>query len=153
MAKWKTRGPILGLAAVCLLATAYAAAMPAQGTEQALPATVGDLATATRVEVSENSTVVLSGTLGAEETDGDEIKREAPLTATSGNAKGEAEIEIDTNDRTQQELEVEVEGLTARTTYQVLVDGQVAGTITTDVRGKGSLELTRSSNSPPNANQ
>jgi hypothetical protein len=143
MAKWKKRGPILGLVIVCLAAAAYATAMPPQEVQQPLPNTIADLATVTRVEVAENSTVILSGQLGPEETDGDEIKREARLTGSVARAEGEAEVELDAADRTKQELEVEVEGLTARTTYQVLVDGQVAGTITTDVRGEGSLELSR----------
>lgn len=146
MAKWQKRGPILGLAALCVAAAAYATAMPSQEIQQPLPDTVADLATVTRVEVAANSTVILSGTFGPEENDGDEIKREAPLTASSGNGKGEAEVELNAEDRTRQELEVDVEALTARTTYQVLVDGNVVGTITTDVRGKGSLELSRNTN-------
>jgi hypothetical protein len=107
---------------------------------------VADLATVSRVEVVENNTVILTGQFGAEIDDGDEIKREAPLTAPSGAAKGEAEVEMDTADRSKQELEVEVEGLTARATYHVTVDGQQAGTFTTDARGKGSLELSRGTN-------
>ena len=144
MAKWKKRGPILGLMALCLGAAAFATAMPADEMQQPLPSAIADLSSAARVEVSENSTVVLSGQFGAEETDGDEIKREAVLTGTTG--KGEAEVELDTADRTKQELEVEVEGLKATTTYQVLVDGQVAGTLTTDARGEGNLELSRNTN-------
>jgi hypothetical protein len=146
MATWKKRGPVLGLVGVCLMAAAYATAMPSQEVQQPLPATVADLATVSRVEVAENSTVVLTGNFGGEESDGDEIKREAPLTAANGNGTGEAEVELDSADRTRQELEVDIEGLTARTTYQVLIDGQVVGTITTDVRGKGSLELSRNTN-------
>jgi hypothetical protein len=146
MATWKKRGPILGLALVCLMVAAYATGMPSPETQQPLPSTVPDLASATRVEVSDNGTVVLSGQLGPESDDGDEMKRLAQLTPASGNAKGEAEVELDTADRAKQELEVEVEGLTARTTYQVTVDGQMAGTITTDVRGKGNLELSRNTN-------
>ena len=146
MAKWKKRWPVLGLAVVCLTAAVYAAAMPAYETQQPLPAGVPDLTGVARVDVTENGNVVLAGQFGAEVADDDEIKRGAPLTATSGTAKGEAEIELDTNDRTKQEFEVDVEGLTARTTYQVLIDGQVAGTITTDARGRGSLELSRNSN-------
>ena len=144
MAKWKKRGPILGLVALCLGAAAYATAMPADETQQPLPSAIADLSSVARVEVSENSTVVLSGQFGAEESDGDEIKREAVLTGTAGT--GEAEVELDAADRTKQELEVEVEGLKASTTYQVLVDGQVAGTLTTDARGEGNLELSRNTN-------
>ena len=146
MAIWKKRGPIIGLAIVCMMVAAYATGMPSPETQQPLPDSVADLSAATRVEVSENGTVVLSGQLGAEIDDGDEKKRTALLAAASGNAKGEAEVELDSADRTKQELEVEVEGLKARTAYQVAVDGQVAGTITTDVRGKGNLELSRNTN-------
>ena len=143
MAKWKKRGPIFGLVLVCLTAVAYATAMPPQEVQQPLPMTIADLATVTRVEVAENSTVLLSGQFGVEEADGTEVKREARLTGADGEAEGEAEVELDAADRAKQELEVEVEGLRPRTTYQVLVDGQVAGTITTDVRGEGSVELSR----------
>jgi hypothetical protein len=145
MAKWKSRGPILGLAIICLTAAVYAGAMPAQEVQQPLPTTVADLATVSRVEVAQNGTVVLAGQFGPEENDGDEIKREAPLTGSS-NAKGEAEVELNADDRARQELEVDVEGLTAQTAYQVLVDGQVAGTLTTNARGKGSLEMSRNTN-------
>jgi hypothetical protein len=117
--------------------------MPAQEVQHPLPETIADLATVSRVEISENGTVVLAGEFGAEENDGDEVKREARLAPSAGNGEGEAEIELDAADRTRQELEIEVEDLTARTTYQVLVDGQMAGTITTDVRGRASLELSR----------
>ena len=143
MAKWKRQGPILGLIIVCLTAAVYAMATPTQAVRQSLPDVVPDLATVSRVEVAENGNVVLAGQLGPEAADGDEVQREAALTATAGDAAGEAEVEIEAADRTKQELEVEVERLTARTTYQVLVDGHVAGTITTDARGRGSLELTR----------
>lgn len=150
MAKWKKRGPILGLAAVCMMAAVYATAMPTQEVQQPLPDTIADLAAATRVEVAQNSTVVLAGEFGAEQPDGDEIKREANLAASANGsesrAEGEAEIELDTADRSKQELEIEVEGLAAQATYQVLVDGQVAGTITTDARGEGNLELSRNTN-------
>ena len=146
MSKWKKRGPVLGLVALCLTAAAYAAAMPAQEVQGSLPETIADLATVTRVEVAENSNIVLSGQFSAERTDDDEIKREAQLNATGGKAAGEAEVELDAADRRKQELEVDVEGLTAQSTYQVLIDGQVAGTITTDSRGKGSLELSRNTN-------
>jgi hypothetical protein len=142
MAKWKQRGLIFGLVVVGLTAAAYATGMSSQDVQQPLPATIGNLAAVTRVEVAEQSAVVLSGQFGAEERDGDELKREAQLTGADG-ANGEAEIELDADDRTRQEFEVEVEGLRASTTYQVLVDGQVAGTITTDARGEGSLELSR----------
>ena len=147
MAKWKKRWPILGLVLVCLTAAVYAGAMPAQEVQQPLPSGIADLATVSRIEVAENNAVVLAGQFGPEAEDGDEIKREAELSASNGNGKGEAEVELDAADRTKQELEVDVEGLTARTTYQVLVDGQVAGTFTTDARGKGSLELSRNTNS------
>lgn len=146
MATWKKRGPILGLVVVCLTAAVYATAMPTDEAQQPLPAAVADLATVSRVEVVENNTVILTGQFGAEIDDGDEIKREATLTATGGTAKGEAEVELDTADRSKQELEVEAEGLTARATYQVMVDGQQAGTFTTDARGKGNLELSRGTN-------
>ena len=147
MAKWKKRGPILGLAVVCLTAAVYATGMPAAEVQEPLPPAVADLATVSRIEVAENATIVLSGTFGAEVNAGSEIKREAPLTATMDTeATGEAEVELDAADRSKQELEVEVEGLTARATYQVMVDGQVAGAITTDARGKGSLELSRGTN-------
>jgi hypothetical protein len=147
MAIWKKRGPMLGLVVVCLTAAVYATGMPLDEAQRPLPAGIVDLATATRVEVAENNTVVLSGQFGGEIDDDDEVKREAVLTATGGStAKGEAEIELDTADRSKQELEVEVEGLTARATYQVMVDGQVAGTMTTDARGKGNLELARGTN-------
>jgi hypothetical protein len=146
MAKWKTRWPILGLAIVCLVAAIYTVRMPAQEVQQPLPTTVPDLAAVSRVEVSENGTVVLAGQFGPEEDDGDEVKREAKLAASAGEGEGEAEVELDAGDRSRQELEVDVERLKASTTYQVLVDGQMAGTLTTDARGKGSLELSRNTN-------
>ena len=142
MSRWKKFGPVLGLAIVILMASAYTTAMPVQ-TSQELPGTVGDLATITRIEIAENSTVVLAASLGPEEQDGNEFTREARLEAESGTAHGEVEIEIDAADRTRQEIEVEVEGLTPQTTYQVLLDGQVAGIITTDERGEGSVDLSR----------
>jgi hypothetical protein len=146
MATWKKRGPILGLAAVCVMVAAYATGMPVAEIQKPLPSTIADLGTVSRVEVALDATVVLSGQFGPETVDGDEIKREAVLAAAAGNGTGEAEVELDTADRAKQELEIEVEGLTVRTTYQVLVDGHVAGTFTTDVRGKGSLELSRNTN-------
>jgi hypothetical protein len=130
-----------------LTAALYATAMPPDEMQQPLPASAADLATANRVEIAENREIRLSGQFGAEIDDGDEIKREAVLQPPAGDAKGEAEIELNADDRSRQELEVEVEGLTAKTVYQVLLDGTVVGTITTDVRGKGDLELARGTNS------
>ena len=146
MSKWKKRLPIAGLVLVCLTALAYTVSMPAQELQRPLPEGVADLATVARVDVSLNGTVVLSGQFGSEIDDGDEIKREAPLTGSAGNAKGEAEVELDADDRTKQELEVDVTGLSAQTTYQVQLDGQLVGTIETDARGRGSLELSRNTN-------
>jgi len=147
MSTWRRRIPILGLALVCLTAAAYAVAMPADERQQPLNAAVVDLGTAARIDVSEGATVVLSGQFGAETTDDDEIKREASLAASSGGATGEAEIELDAADRSKQELEVEVAGLKASAEYQVLIDGQLAGTLNTDARGRGNVELSRGTNS------
>ena len=147
MAKWRLRIPILGLMLVCFIATAFAVRMPADEVQQPLAANVGDLATVSRIEVRDHATPLLSGEFGAETTDDDEIKREATLTsAGAGAAKGNAEIELDAADRTEQELEVEVEGLAPRATYQIVIDGQLAGTMTTDARGRGNIELSRGTN-------
>jgi hypothetical protein len=146
MAKWKRHGPLLGLALVATMAAAYAVAMPAQELQQPLATSIGDLATASRIEVHQAGTVVLSGQFGAETVDDDEIKREAALAPTAGAGKGEAEIELDASDRTKQELEVEVEGLNPRTAYELVIDGQPAGAITTDSRGRASVEFSRGTN-------
>jgi hypothetical protein len=146
MSKWKKRLPLAGLGIICLTALAYTVSMPAQELQRPLPDSVADLAKVTRVDVSLNGTVVLSGQFGNEIDDGDEIKREAPLTGSAGNAAGEAEVELDTDDRTKQELEIDVTGLSARSTYEVRLDGELIGTIVTDARGRGSLELSRNTN-------
>ena len=144
MAKTKRLGPLVALAVVCAVAAAYAVTSPMQDAEQPLPAAVADLATVSQIEVRDGSSVVLSGQFGAEEVDGEEVKRMAPLTPAAGSAiKGEAEVELDADNRANQELEVSVEGATARATLQVFVDGQLAGTFQTNARGKGDIELSR----------
>jgi hypothetical protein len=90
--------------------------------------------------------VVLSGRFGeagTDDDDGGDVERKADLTATSGGARGEAEIEISAGAgrATKQKLEVEVEGLTAGSSFTVVVDGRSVATITADPRGKADVEL------------
>ena len=144
MARSKRFGPVVALAAVCVLAGVYAAAMPTAEEQQSLPQQIADLSSVTRVEISDGNSVVLSGQFGAEVADDDEMKREAVLADAAGaQAAGEAEIEMDTNNREEQELEVEVRGLSPKGTYQVLLDGAPIGALTMDARGRGSVEFAR----------
>lgn len=144
MAISKKYGPIVAFVLLCAVATTYVLATPMQDSEQALPASVADLATVSQVEVRDsNGGGVLSGQFGAEAVDGPEVKRKATLRPSSGTGKGDAEIELDADNRANQELEVSVQGVAAAATYQVFVDGQLAGSFKTNSRGNGDIELSR----------
>jgi hypothetical protein len=137
--------PVLGLILVCVGAAYAVAKTDLQEIQGRLPTTMTDLTTVSNVEVrAADQSVVLSGQFGAATTTGTEIERHATLNATGSvaAAKGTAEIEIVRNgQRTESELEIDVEGLTASTSYVLVVDGVEATTFKTDPRGRAEVEL------------
>jgi hypothetical protein len=141
------RSVVAAVAVVVFVSGALGLALAVQDDEKALPAEAGDLAAASVIELRDaGGQVVLSGRFGeagTDDDDGGDVERKADLTATSGGARGEAEIEISAGAgrATKQKLEVEVEGLTAGSSFTVVVDGRSVATITADPRGKADVEL------------
>src|SRR5690606_3716410 len=110
------------LAAMFAMRVATLAAQP--------PVDLGDLRTATRIEIRDASgTAVLTGAFAPD--DDDDGDKAARLTG-SVSARGEADIDIDDDD---QELEVEVRGLTPNETFTVWIDDRQVGSFTTTARG------------------
>ena len=133
---------ILAVLGVCAVLGTVAVARATE--DQPLPAEVGDLSTASTVEVRDaGGQALLSGTFdaGAKDDDGD-LERRADLRASAGAARGEAEIEISTRaGEPAQELEFEVEGLPADAALGLFVDGRQVASFSTDARGRASAEM------------
>ncbi len=131
------------LAFVC--AAGLAEPLAAQTPTPPLPADVGDLSNAQFMIVKDSAgTIVLSGRLIRQPADGDEVEREGDLIGTGdfATAKGRAEVEVkQVGEHLEQEVELAVKGLPAKTTYAVFIDTKQIGTITTNDRGLGELEL------------
>jgi hypothetical protein len=76
----------------------------------------------------------LTGTFGSSSTASTELS--VQLTSSTSNAHGEAEFSSG-----DQMLKVEIEGAAPNTTYDVSIDGNKVGTITTDSEGEGEVQL------------
>ena len=133
--------PLMSALLVCGAVSAwFVGTLDAQGV--ALPSGVGDLSSASTLEVKDSAgTVVLRGNFVEVPEDDDDIERKADLTGAAG-ATGQAEIEVSkTNNQLDQEVEVSVSKLTPGATYAVFVDGTQLGTFQTNKSGDGELEL------------
>jgi hypothetical protein len=139
--KMKVVVSVVALVGIVVLAGAMVSAR--QRVVTTLAPAVGDLATARTVELVQDARVLLSGTFATTSEEDDEVERTASLTS-SGSAKGVAEIEIERDGSSiKEEIELEARGLPADTNFVVRVDGQSAGTFTTNGRGTTALKLTR----------
>jgi hypothetical protein len=131
--------PITTLMTV-FLGTAFAASQATPRTPSSLP----DLTAVAQVEIrAADGAVVLAGQFGAATTEDDETERDAPLSGvgTASGASGTAEFEaIARGNQTERELEIDVEGLPANTSFNVVIDGQVVATFTTDSDGEAEIE-------------
>jgi hypothetical protein len=104
---------------------------------------IGNLSSALVVEIHDRaSRRVLYGEFRPVASTVHEAARSAPLMAVEGEAVGSAEIELvrHPNGTLVQELEIDVEGLSPYRDFDVVVDGQRVGPLSTDGRGAGEFE-------------
>ena len=102
-----------------------------------------DFRNAATAEVRDSAgKVVLHGTFVLVEEEDDDIERKAALAPTTGGeVMGEAEVEFATEMPADQEVEFAARGLTAGTTYTLVVDGREVGSVAADPRGRIAIEL------------
>jgi hypothetical protein len=104
---------------------------------------IGNLSSALVVEIHDRaSRRVLYGEFRPYASAVHEAVRVAPLMAFQGEAVGSAEIELirHPNGTLVQELEIDVEGLSPHHVFDVVVDGQRVGPLSTDSRGAAEFE-------------
>lgn len=133
---------LCGYAAVAVIRTGN----KVQEVKQPLPSSVGDLAGAKLVEITDAAgQIVLSGCFAPENKQDGDVEGKALLTGTGINAtaRGEAEFEVSTNKTggTERELEVSVSKLAPATTYSMFINGQQVATFSTNQRGAAELEM------------
>jgi hypothetical protein len=102
----------------------------------------GDFRNAATAEVRDSGgKVLLRGTFGAAGA-GDDVERQATLTATpeGGQASGDAEIEYSKDKPNVQEIEFEVAGVPARAIVTLVLDGRDVISATADDKGRAKAE-------------
>ena len=107
------------------------------------PVNPADFRNAVTAEVrNAQDQVVLSGKFAETATDADEVERKAALTGTGvdADASGEAEVESCRGDCRSQEVEFSVVNLQPSTVFRLVIDGKDFATVTTDARGRASVE-------------
>jgi hypothetical protein len=129
-----------------MLGGAGAAWLAAEDQKHPLPADVGDLSSASEVEIRDAAgQAVLKGRLETDTDDNRELEKLAKLTpASGGSGQGEAEVEVKraaAGGAVRQEVEVKVQKLAAGATFTIHVDGRLVGSLTTDAQGEAEVEL------------
>jgi hypothetical protein len=103
----------------------------------------GDFRYATTAEVRDaGGKVLLRGTFAAAGA-GDDVERQATLTATAdgGQATGDAEIEYSQAEPNVQEIEFEVSGVPARAIVTLVLDGRDVISATANDKGRAKAEF------------
>jgi hypothetical protein len=102
----------------------------------------GDFRNASTAEVRDSGgKVLLRGTFAGAAT-GDDVERQATLTATpdGGQASGDAEVEYSKDKPNVQEIEFEVAGVPARAIVTLVLDGTDVISATADDKGRAKAE-------------
>ena len=133
--------PAIGLAAIVAMSGYHVAQLAAQG----LPAGA-DLSNAATVELRDaQGAAVLRGQFAAVESTDGEQERHAALgpAGADTDAAGEAEVEVSRSSAgvLQQEVEIEVSNVAPNATWTLVIDGNTVGTLTSDSKGHGELEI------------
>ena len=110
-----------------------------------LPADIGDLSAAKRIEIKDSrDRAVLCGEFVRQPTIGDEIEREAELSGCGGASKASGEAEVESQmeaGRREQEVELSVLNLAPGATYSVHIDSKLVGRFTTNETGAADVEF------------
>ena len=131
-------------ALIALCVTGAVACGGSRGVGEFVPGPAADFRNAANAEVrSTEDQVILSGSFVEAASDSDEVERKATLVAsgTGGTASGSAEVEsCRDNDCDKQEVEFDIVNAPPNATLRLLIDGKPFGTVTTDGKGRASVE-------------
>jgi hypothetical protein len=132
---------------VLAAALVMAASCATKQVEQPLPQTIADLNAVKSVEIQDGSgQLLLRGEFATRSESASAVERKATLTGVGKtNARASADIGIERSNGVvkKDEMEVQAEGLPAKATLKLIVDGQLATTFTTSDNGKVDLKLSR----------
>lgn len=130
------------LAAVVMMAVSCA-----KKVEQPLPQTIADLNAVKSVEILDGTgQILLRGDFATKSESANSVERKAVLTGVgTSNARASADIDIERSNGAvkKDEMQLQAEGLPAKATLKLVVDGQEAMTFTTSDNGKVDLKLSR----------
>jgi hypothetical protein len=116
----------------------------ARGNSNFVPGPIADFRNASAVEVrNAQDQVLLSGRFVETSSDSSEVERKATLAATSAGATASGAVEVEScrgNGCDKQEIELEVVNVPPATVLRILIDGKDVGSVTTDSRGRASVE-------------
>jgi hypothetical protein len=123
------------------------AASCAKKVEQPLPQTIADLNAVKSVEILDGSgQILLRGDFATKSESANSVERKAVLTGVgTTNARASADIDIERSNGVvkKDEMQLQAEGLPAKATLKLVVDGQEAMTFTTSDTGRVDLKLSR----------
>jgi hypothetical protein len=109
-----------------------------------VPGPAADFRGASAAEVrNAQEQVILSGQFVETAGETDEVERKATLAATGVDADASGAVEVEScrdADCKSQEIEFEVLNVEPATVLRLLIDGKDFGTVTTDSRGRASVE-------------
>lgn len=134
-------------AGIVLAAVVMMVASCAKPIEQPLPQTVADLSAVKSIEILDGAgQILLRGDVRTESESANAVERKAMLTGIgTTNARASADIDIErSNGATKSdEIAIKAEGLPAKATLKLVLDGQEATTLNTSDNGKLNLKLSR----------
>jgi hypothetical protein len=116
----------------------------ARGGSAFVPGPVADFRNASTAEIrNAQDQVLLSGRFVETSTDSSEVERKATLAATSAGATASGAVEVEAcrgSGCDKQEIELDIVNVPPATVLRLIIDGKDVGSVTSDARGRASVE-------------
>jgi hypothetical protein len=127
-----------------LLIGSVAGCFGTRGGSTFVPGPVADFRNAATAEVrTAQDQVILTGQFVETSTDTTEVERKATLAATGAGATASGAVEVESCRRSgcdKQEIELDIVNAPPGAVLRLLIDGKDVGTVTSDSRGRASVE-------------
>ena len=137
------RQPKVGALITACLAV-LASACGSRSSADFVPGPVADFRNAATAEVrNAQGAVILSGKFVETAADSDEVERKATLAPTGVDADASGSVEVEScrdTDCKSQEVEFEIVNVEPGAVLRLVIDGREFGTVTTDKRGRATVE-------------
>lgn len=133
-----------GAALALFLGSIVVACGGARGNSTFVPGPAADFRNAASAEIrNAQDQVILSGSFVETSSDSSEVERKATLAATGAGATATGAVEVEScrgSGCDKQEIELEMVNVPPSTILRLVIDGKEVGSVTSDARGRASVE-------------